>query len=411
MIQEFKQKNLTWKLLHSWHVLFCLFFGLSWLTFLYMYIKVRSKKWLLYSLVYFISVVLTMHFVYKYPDANTRPDYVIYYLVFFIFLWLFSIPHSLFSLKEFWIQSLIYESIEKKSTLDLETKVKKEMGAIDNPVDQILLEFNETDLTVKILKFIFENIPFTPQFYYYVDLRGALGRYIDEPSEKIYQELKKIAKFDDQIHKILKTARVIDKIDGGLGILTGIRNGYEIITKKTSERTFEADPQQALDAGIKAIVLGYMISLVSKQNFLNVFLDIKAGQELLYYFVAIELALPFTDNLIESGGSFLYKILQEREKEISSRFIDFSDKNSYLKARSVLEEIREAFDQTSLVVSQNFKRLESNFKNTLPGILNVADSTTGGIATVLDIMPIWKLLGARFAAEVCVYKVLNSENI
>lgn len=408
MTEEIKQNSITWKLLHSWHIIFS-FFGFSWLSFLYMFLKVKNKKWLFYSIIYFSSMIIAVYLTFKYPDAKTRPDFVIYYLTFVFILFLFSILHVFISLKEFWIRSLAYESLEKKTALDLETKIKKEMKAIDNPVDQVLTEFNETDTTVKILKFIFENIPFTPEFYYYMDLKRAIERYLDEPTEDMYQKVKKIAKFDNNIQKMLKTAKAIDKIDGGLGIFTGIKNSYDIITKKQKGRTFEADPQQALDAGIKAIALGYIISLISEGNSLNAFLEIKAGLELLYYFIAIELALPFTDNLIESGGKFLYKILQEKEKEISSRFIDFTDENSYQKAKSVLESISGKLDQASLVVSQNIKKIEENFRNALPSILNLADSTTGGIATALDIMPMWKLLGARLAAETCVYRVISSE--
>jgi hypothetical protein len=67
----------------------------------------------------------------------------------------------------------------------------------------------------------------------------------------------------------------------------------------------------------------------------------------------------------------------------------------------------EKIDKIAVLISQNIKPFESQLKNKLPTILNVADSLSGGIATFLDIMPIWKFLGARVAAEAAIYKALK----
>ncbi|MFN3604557.1 MAG: hypothetical protein ACK4UJ_07585 [Leptonema sp. (in: bacteria)] len=410
MWENLKQKGLLWRLLNSWHILLTFFMGLlSWITFFYMYSKGKKKSWLYFGFIYLIAVIALIYITTKYPDEKTRPDFVDYFIYSFIILWLFSIFYAIYSLQEFWLRIQTYETIKEQTSLDLETSIKKELGAIDNPVDQTLSEFKETDVSVKLLKFLFDNIPFTPEFYYYMDLKRAIKRYREEFTEEFYQEVRKIAKFNENIQKILKTAKAMDKIDSGLGIFTGLKNGYEIFTKKQKGRTYEADPQQAMDAGIKAVALGYMISLTSKDDPIKTFLEIKAGQELLYYFITVELALPFTDNLIESGSEFLYKLLQEKEKEISSRFISFTDKNSYQEARSILSTFSDKIDQMVLIINQNIKRLEDSFSNQLPRIMNITDSTTGGIATVLDLMPIWKLLGARVAAEICVYKALSNQ--
>lgn len=410
MLEELKQKNLMWKILNSWHILFTLPMGfLSWLTFFYMYFKGKKKSWLIAGIFYLISVIYLFYLVNQYPDEKLRPPFVVYMISAYFLIWFVSIVHSIVSLKEFWLRTITYDSVEEKKSLDLETSIKKEAKIIDNPIEEVLIEFKETDTTVKLVKFLFDNLPFTPNFLYYMDFRRAIPRYTEEHTTEFYKKIIQIAKFDDNVHKILKTSKAIDKIDGGLGIFTSLKNGYEVITKKEKERTFESDPQQAIDAGIKAIALGYIINLTSKENPLETFLELKAGQELFYYFVVIELALPFTDNLIESGGKFLYKILQEKEKEISNRFVSFTDQTSYEEAKTIVQKISDKLDQVALLVSQNIKPLEESLKNKLPSILNVADSTTGGIATLLDIMPIWKFLGARVAAELCILKALQNK--
>jgi len=408
-MNKLQEKNILWKLLHSWHILLTLFMGfLSWLAFLYMYIKGKKKTWLIATIIYGTSVVALIYFVTKFPDQKTRPEYVQQYVYVYILAWIASILHSLISLKEFWLRAITNEELESDQIQTMETSIRKEMGVVDNPIENVLVEFKEDDNTVKITKFILDNLPMAPEFYYYMDFSRAIKRYRSEVSQEMINRVREIAKYDDDFHKILKTAKAIDKVDGGLGIFTGLNNVYDAIKKTDRERTFEADPQQAIDAGIKAIALGYMIHLTSKENPIKTFLELKAGQELFYYFITIELALPFTDNLLEEGGKFLYKILQQKESEIENRFKNFADATSYQQAKGILLSLSEQMDRVAIAISQNIKPFEEQLKNKLPSILNATDSITGSIATFLDIMPIWKFLGARLATEAAIYRTIKN---
>lgn len=187
--------------------------------------------------------------------------------------------------------------IRKRSNPSNRNKHTKRNGAVDNPIEEVLVEFKEDNNSVKITKFILDNLPIAPEFYYYMDFSRAIKRYRSDVSQEMIDQVREIAKYDDNLHKIVKTAKAIDKIDGGLGIFTELNNVYDAIKKPERERTFEADPQQAIDAGIKAIALGYMIHLTSKDNPIKTFFELKSGAELFYYFIMVELALPFTDNL------------------------------------------------------------------------------------------------------------------
>lgn len=405
---KFQQKDILWKILHSWHIVLTFFMGLlSWLTFLYMYFKAKKRTWLFAAIFYGVSVGLLIYYTNKYPDGTTRPEFVNQIIYGHIIIWLISIVHSFISLKEFWLRVIAYEEVQKEKLFSFETTIRKDMGIINNPIEEVLLEFNENDHTVKVTKFIMDNLPMAPEFYYYNDFYRAIRRYRSDISEELLIKVREIAQFDDNLHKIVKTAKSIDKVDSGLGIFTGFKNTYDTIKKNDKKRTFESDPQQAIDAGLKAIALAYIISNTSKYNPLQTFLELKAGQELLYYFLTVELALPFTDNLMEEGGKFLYKILQQKESEIKNRFTNFTDDSSYQQAINILNTMSEKIDKIAVLISQNIKPFESQLKNKLPTILNVADSLSGGIATFLDIMPVWKFLGARVAAEAAIYKALK----
>lgn len=406
---KLKEKNLLWKILHSWHIIFVAFMGFtSWITFLYMYIKGKKTRWLIATIVYLAITIITFYNLNKFPDKANRPEYFDYLVGLYFFAWLVSIIHAIASLREFWLRSIIYEEVQQEKAMEMETEIRKDMKIGLTPIEEVLLEYKEEDKTVKLTKFILDQLPMAPEFYYYKDLSRALKRYTDDSSLELIEKVRNIVKFDDNIHKILKTAKAIDKIDSGLGIITGIKNTYEIIKKVERKRTFEADPQQAIDAGLKAIALGYMISLISETNNLETFYQIKAGQELLFYYIAIELALPFMDNFIEEGGKFIYKILQQREAEIENRFASFTDEQSYHKARDIFQKVSVQIDRIALGISHAIKPFEDQLSQKLPSILNIADSTTGSIATILDIMPVWKFLGVRLATEAAVYKALKN---
>jgi hypothetical protein len=408
-MNKLQEKDILWKLLHSWHIVLTLFMGLlSWLAFLYMYIKGKKKTWLISAIIYGTFVVGLIYLVTKFPDQKTRPEYVEQFIYGYFVVWIISILHALISLKEFWLRAITNEELESDQIQVLETNIRKEMGAVDNPIEEVLVEFKEDDNSVKITKFILDNLPMAPEFYYYVDFSRAIKRYRSDVSQEMIDKVREIAKYDDNLHKIVKTAKAIDKIDGGLGIFTGLNNVYDAIKKPERERTFEADPQQAIDASIKAIALGYMIHLTSKDNPIKTFFELKAGAELFYYFIMVELALPFTDNLLEEGGKFLYKILQQKESEIENRFTNFADPTSYQQAKGILLSLSEQMDRIAIALSQNIKPFEEQLKNKLPSILNATDSITGSIATFLDIMPIWKFLGARLATEAAIYRIIKN---
>lgn len=294
--------------------------------------------------------------------------------------------------------------------MESKTNLKREKEIIDNPIDQILVEFNENTPTVILLRLILENIQTAAEFYYYEDLKSAIRRYEKEPNEQIYKKVLNFAKYNQTIQKILNTLVLIDQNKIELGFFAGIKSDYEFLIEKEKVGNSETDPLQVLDTGIKAIAFGYIVSLISEELSLN-FLRIKAGIELLYYFILVKLVLPFANYQKETGAGFLYQILQEREKEISKIFSDFIDKHSYQKARYVLDIISYELDQASSEISKNFLQIKENLTNVLPNLMNVTDSTPEGISITLNLMPMWKFLGARLSAEACVLRVLSTESM
>ena len=102
-------------------------------------------------------------------------------------------------------------------------------------------------------------LPFAPDFKYFYNLPGALAS--DSSTSATLGAVQKLAG-KDEFAQALKTAKMLDTVDSGLGVVTGVRNIYSKATDKDRQRTFEADPQQAADAAVKLLGIAYMIAVL-----------------------------------------------------------------------------------------------------------------------------------------------------
>lgn len=403
------RKGTGWELLQSWYILLTLVpFGFtSFLAFLYTFLRVKKITHLLASVVYLAGIVGLFILVDKYPDQESRPDWFDGAMFGLLGLWIVSIIQAVLIRKEFLLR---LEAGEEKEAVDhstMRTKIRKEMGVSKNPVNDVLVEYADEDLSVRVCRTILNNLPFAPNFDSYRDIDGAVRRMNPDADEELLRRAEQIAERDDGVLKVVKTGIALDRVDGGLGIYTGIKNSVDAIKNKDRERTFEADPQQAADAGVKALALAYIIASLydgSPVDRVKSFLSTKAGQEALIYFAAVEVALPFTDNLAQASGNWMSSLLASTGSEAEKRFGQFAQGESLETAKGILQTLSQSLDQILDQTRNNLRPFIEKTQQVLPSIMNVTDSVTGGAATALDLLPIWKLLCARIAAEACATK-------
>ncbi|MCB1173529.1 MAG: hypothetical protein KDK39_08195, partial [Leptospiraceae bacterium] len=215
---------------------------------------------------------------------------------------------------------------------------------------------------------------------------------------------------DDGIAAAIKVCNAIDTADSGLGIVTGVRNVYSHMKDKDRPRTFEADPQQAADAALKAFGIAYMISRLYEGGItdkVSQFFQSKAGQEMMLYFAAAEIALPFTDNLLEGGASLITKLMDSQSSDSESRFSSFLGSGPLAEAKPILDSMTQHVDSFFSQVRLYTDPLMKKAQEFAPSVMNAADSVTGGLATAADFLPAWRFLGARLAAEACVERAIR----
>lgn len=316
--------------------------------------------------------------------------------------WLVSIVHAFIIRKKFLLTLDAHMQNQVVADDRLRTKIHADYGVSENKIDAALVEFKESDASVRVTSMLFSVFPFSPPFEYYFNLKGAVRRAARTEDPAVLERAKQLAQ-SEEVLKALKVASVVDKADGGLGIYTGLKNAYDAAKNKDRKRTFEADPQQAADAGLKAVALSYLIATLypgSVAEKVKLFLDTPAGQEIALYYAGIEIALPFTDNLIEASGNWMGKLMETSGSQ-ESRFSEFAGSLPFEQARAILDALKNQIDSTLTKVKPYLDPLREKVAAIAPTALNVADSTTGALATALDVLPVWKFLGARLAAEAC----------
>ena len=267
-------------------------------------------------------------------------------------------------------------------------------------LQEYLSQFNEDDYTVKLLSTIFNIVPIEVQFQFYNQFEEGLRRVkpdlTEEDIQRAYEKLN-----DENIQSALKAFSYVDTSDKLIAGYAGIKNVLNLFGMGSSQkRTFESDPQQALDAGVKALVIAYATNklysgdLTTKINKLK---DTPAGLELLIYYTLIEVALPFTDNLLEGSANALSKLFKN-QSEIQNKFSSLGI-GSFENASETINSMQSVLATYLDKVKVHVGPVAEKIKAYLPTAMNIADSATGAIATGADLLPVWTFMGARLTAE------------
>lgn len=268
-------------------------------------------------------------------------------------------------------------------------------------IQQMLSGYSESDYTVKLLDTLYGVIPGTPAFQFYNTFEAGIRRLRPSATDADMQRAREIASSDEFATgiKVLGYLDLEDKVIAGYAGLKNVLNLFGM-GSGGQKRTFEADPQQALDAGVKAMAIAY-----SAYNFIpgdisakvQAMRQIPAAIEMLIYFGAIEVALPFTDNVIEAGGDVMSRLM--RSGDIAGKFSAIPGVANAAGAQGMLGGLSSVMDQYISGAKDHVGAIATKIKEYLPAMANAADSVTGAAATGADLLPVWTFLGARFAAE------------
>ncbi|MCC6554147.1 MAG: hypothetical protein IT372_14165 [Polyangiaceae bacterium] len=120
------------------------------------------------------------------------------------------------------------------------------------------------------------------------------------------------------------------------------------------------------------------------------------------YYGAVEVGLPFTDNLVQEGGGFLDKLMARFGGEAGSKLGMVLGAEATSQATGMLGQLMGPVQGMVTQVAPYATQIANAAKQYVPGFMTTADKVAGVVATGADTLPVYKFLGARLAAESCV---------
>lgn len=267
-------------------------------------------------------------------------------------------------------------------------------------VDTALAGLAPTDVSYRLLGGLFKVLPGAPEVPFYGSLADA--HRLVAPNADLTRATA-FANSDDAA-RALKVASAIDVGDVGISVYTGITSALSFFFGGPAKKkaALETDPQQAADAALKALAIAYLTSQLYEGGVGDKVAALRAspaGQALLYYYCAVEVALPFADDLVSGTGHMIGKIMDRFGGDTASKLDLAGGAGAAAAATGVMGGLTGALDGVLAKTAPFASKIAETGKSFLPTALGAADTVAGAVATGADALPMYRLLGARLVAE------------
>ncbi len=273
-------------------------------------------------------------------------------------------------------------------------------------IDHALQEFQPQDKTVRLLHAVFGAIPGAPPFPHYPALGVVIGHLGANANQA--RAAAHIAKRED-LADVLWMSRLLDTGDKGYAILTGVKSAFRLFFGDR-DRALETDDQQRNDAVLKALGIAYMAYRAFDGDLVDrarAFQASPAGQAILIYYAAVEVGLPFADNALTASGDLLSAMLSTDTAAQARRLASMAGGRSLGGASEMLQALSAPLTAAMQQVSPYISTIASSARQHIPGAISAADKAAGLVAAAADVMPVYRLLGARLAAEASVLRAMG----
>jgi len=275
-----------------------------------------------------------------------------------------------------------------------------------NQIDQALQAFAGNDLTTRLCGVLFTAIPFAPRQVAYATVDEAVTALYPQASAAVRARAQQLAD-EDRVKSALWAFKVLDIGDTGIAVFSGLRTALSLFRERNGA-AFETDEQQGVDSAMKLFGIAYAVgSLFPAGSRVASYHACPAGQAMTFYWCAIDVALPFADNVIAGGGGFVQRLLQRYGPGARERL--GAATGAVAQAEPVLAELLAPIDGIIAQVGPHARRIAETVQGYLPAIGDASDKIAGVVATAADTLPVYRYLGARLAAEAVVLRASRGE--
>jgi len=264
-----------------------------------------------------------------------------------------------------------------------------------------LRHFQPEDLVVRVVSGLLGVLPGGQPWQHPGSLLEMARRLNIELAPQIAARAEQYV-LQDGPYAALQVMDLLDSADKSIAMYSGLKAGVQSVRGK--EDALETDPQQAADAGLKAIGIAYVAWRLMPgqgvQQKAEALLQSPTGQALLRIYVAADVILPFADNLASGGLDLMSRVIDQYAGENIGKLRAIAPDAS--EALGLLARLSGSMKDQAQQLASSAKPLMDWCREKLPGILGKVDALSGIAATALDALSIYRYLGAVLVAEVCV---------
>lgn len=277
-------------------------------------------------------------------------------------------------------------------------------------LDDLLGAFDSTDYTVRMCNAVFKVVPFAPALPFYGSLEACIRDIDPKVHPKVIEHAHELARGDGP-QRALWMFNALDTADSGITVYTGIKSAVALYKSEKGERldAIETDPQQAADAVLKGLALAFVIYKLfdgGPTDKVGAFRELTAGQALAFYFASVEVGLPFADNALLSGGSFVSTLYDKLGDDQASKLASIAGEEASEGARGVFAQLLGPVEGLVKTSAEYLTPIADAAVEYAPKAVQVGDKVAGVVATAADVMPVYRYLGARLVAEYCARKAI-----
>jgi X-X-X-Leu-X-X-Gly heptad repeat protein len=261
-------------------------------------------------------------------------------------------------------------------------------------------EFDENDRTVQLVGAVMRIVPSSPDYHHAGRLKMLAQQLHVAPSPENMNRIRSLAQ-EDRVGDALWMASALDTTDKAYGVYSGVKQAVNLFFGG-KRRNVDFDAAQRSDAALKALGIAYMVhkaipGTVTEKA--KAFAEYESGQMLIAYFAGMEIALPFADNLITEGPGFLDQLLTSPLGKQIQRLSALPGVGSLDGVQETLTAISGSLKNGINRAQDKAPKLADAARRLVPAVSRVTDVATGVAAQGVDLMPVYRLLGARFIGE------------
>jgi hypothetical protein len=264
-----------------------------------------------------------------------------------------------------------------------------------------LAEFAPTDATPRLVNAVLGALPGIEPLPAYPALATVVaalgGTAADMPGAT--------AKLDDaNTADILWMSGLVDTGDKGYAVVSGVSTALKFFFGKSENRAeaLDTDDQQRNDAVLKAFALAYLAWKASDGPIAAraaAFASLPSGRALIAWYAAIEVALPFADNAATGGANVVDDLFERYGPAQFARLSALAGGRDLGGVQGALAALTGPIRTAVAAATPHVGTVADAAGKYLPGALNVGDKLAGLVATGADVMPVYRYLGGRLAAE------------